>query len=49
MDEIELLEKISRKENYQIELKVRLPDKRSLSKEIVCFANSEGGANFYWC
>jgi len=46
MDEIELLEKISRKENYQIELKVRLPDKRSLSKEIVCFANSEGGQIF---
>ncbi|MCD6399458.1 putative DNA binding domain-containing protein [candidate division WOR-3 bacterium] len=46
MDELELLEKVSKKENYQIELKERLPDKRSLSKEIVCFANSEGGQIF---
>ena len=46
MDEIELMEKISRKENYQIEFKEKLTDKRTLAKEIVCFANSEGGQIF---
>ena len=46
MDEIELLEKISKKENYRIEFKEKPPDKRSLVTEIVCFSNADGGEIF---
>jgi len=46
MDELELLERISQKENFHTEFKITLPDNRELSKDISCFANTDGGEIF---
>lgn len=46
MDELELLERISRGEDFHTEFKINLPDNRELSKDITCFANTDGGQIF---
>ncbi len=43
MDEIELGERIAKREDYHTEFKEILPDNESLVKSLVCFANSDGG------
>ena len=46
MDELELMERISRGENIHTEFKKALPDNRELSKDMTCFANTDGGEIF---
>lgn len=46
MDELELLERISTGENFHTEFKATLPNNRELSKDITCFANTDGGEIF---
>ncbi|MHA1267976.1 MAG: RNA-binding domain-containing protein, partial [Candidatus Helarchaeota archaeon] len=43
MNEIELLERIAKGEDYHTEFKEQLPDRNELAKQIVCFANTDGG------
>ncbi len=43
MTEKELRERIRKGENYHTEFKVNLVDKNKIAKEIVCFANTNGG------
>jgi ATP-dependent DNA helicase RecG len=43
MNESELKERISQGENIHTEFKATLPDRESLAKSIVCFANTDGG------
>ena len=46
MEELELLERLSRGEDFHSEFKTNLPDNRELSKDITCFANTDGGQIF---
>ena len=43
MDELELRERIVKRENLHTEFKDRFPDNESIAKSFVCFANSDGG------
>ena len=46
MEEFELLERISAGEGFHTDFKKRLPDNIELAKDIVCFANTDGGQLF---
>ena len=43
MDELELMERISKGEDTHTEFKERMPHRDDLAKLIVCFANTDGG------
>ncbi len=43
MNEIELLERIDKWEDIHTEFKERIADRNELAKDIVCFANTDGG------
>ncbi len=43
MNDIELFERIARGEDYHTEFKAQLPDRNELAKQLVCFANTDGG------
>jgi len=43
MDEFELLNRIAKGEDFHTEFKEQLPDRNELAKQIVCFANTDGG------
>jgi len=46
MEEFELFERISQGEGFHTEFKIVLPDNIELAKDIVCFANTDGGQLF---
>jgi ATP-dependent DNA helicase RecG len=46
MNDTQLIEKLSKGEGFHTEFKKTLPSKESLAKEIVCFANTNGGQLF---
>ena len=43
MEEFELLERIAVGEGFHTDFKIKLPDNIELTKDIVCFANTDGG------
>ena len=43
MNALELIERVSKGEDYHTEFKERLPDNESLARSVVCFANADGG------
>ena len=46
MNDAQLIEKLSKGEGFHTEFKKTLPSKENLAKEIVCFANTNGGQIF---
>ncbi|MBC8186117.1 putative DNA binding domain-containing protein [candidate division KSB1 bacterium] len=46
MNETELIEKLAKGEGFHTEFKETLPSREKLAKEIVCFANTNGGQLF---
>ena len=47
MNETRLMEKLSKGEGFHTEFNQTLPSKETLAKEVVCFANTDGGQLFF--